>query len=1038
MDKKNSPEATTVIRGGDSQESTPHSEEVSFHDWDRYRILECLGEGGMGTVYKAFDPALNRHVAIKFLHSADPASLKRFLRESRAQAQIEHAHVCKIYEVGTFEGRHYIAMQFIAGERLDQLRTRLTVEQKAAIGVQLAEALQAAHKLGIIHRDIKPANVLVEQTDQGWCSYIVDFGLARDTSVPGATKTGVVMGTPEYMSPEQAWGNPDEVDRRSDIYSLGATFYDLLTQHPPFQGNNYEVLLKLSQQDPPPPRKIVGHLPRDLETIVMKCLEKDPDRRYDSARALADDLQRYLNGEPILARPAGTIHRLIKKAKKHRNVAAIVALSAFVTLILGGIGLYSWWVSGKELELTRQIAETVEGMEWQMRVEHTTPLHDIRNAKSKIRIRMQEIEKNFLHTGKIGHGPANYALGRGFIALEDFDQARTHLQEAWKSGYTRPEVAYALGFTIGMVYQKELNSLTRMEEGPRKEQKLAEIRKRYREPALRYLKLGQGAASSAPEYAQALISFYEENYEQALKQCDAALIRAPWFYEAKILEGNIYFAMAAKSIHHNTDQGIDLYQKAQEAFRQASIIGASDPEGYVHLCEVGRKIMISIFYNKGGDMTSQWQQMLASCNQALEVDPENPIAHASFSGAHAEWAFYQGYVGQDPRPALQKAVASAKKAVDLDPHDPSLQAALGDAYLYFMGDAWPRGIPLQDAAKLAIQSYQKAVRLDPLEGNYNNLGYSYWYKALDQIDRGLNPMRALSESIESYRTELRNYPLAITTYGNLINALATKAEYELDHGIDPRNTINEALNVYQSCIKINSQPAFAIRNMAGALVIRGRFAMMHDQDPGSDFREAIKLAERAHQNNPAIASMFYSGVAYRYQAKYERQRGMDSASSLRNAIEKLENLAAKKIEYAPFYSELAEAWMEQARIDLTKNRNAKKNLAFRNAGKYLNQAISINPTYSHAFAAKGKLSLLMAGASNQEALKEAEQQLRSAIRLKPDHAVAHCTLAIVTMHDSEMLIDAEKLAQKCFDLNGFLQQEYADDVKQLRLLKKQS
>lgn len=599
----------------------------------------------------------------------------------------------------------------------------------------------------------------------------------------------------------------------------------------------------------------------------------------------------------------------------------------------------------------------------------------------------------------------------------------------------RAEVAYALGITIGMVYQKELNSLARMEEGPRKNQKLSEIQKRYRDPALQYLRIGKGVASAAPEYAQALIDFYEEKYEEALQQCDAALTRAPWFYEAKILEGNIYSAMATKRIPHNTDQGIELYQTAQEAFRQASIIGASDPDGYVHLCETGRKIVVAIFTSKGGDVKSQWEQTISLCDQALQVDPENAIAHASYSNASADLAYYQGYVGQDPRPALQKSLVAAKKAVQLDPDNPSLQAFLGDAYLYFMGDAWPRGIPLQETADRAIQSYQKAIRMNPFEGNYNNLGYSYWYKALDQIDRGLNPMPSLAKAIESYDAELTHFPSAIQTHSNLINALATKAEYELDHGIDPAGTIHQAQETYEECLKINSDNAFAIRNMASIFLTRGRFAMMRDQDPVPDFQESIQLAERAHKMNPAIASIFYSGVAHRYQAKYERQRGKGSATSVRHAIEKLENLAAINIEYAPFYSELAEAWMEQAHIDRAKNKTANLNVAFKNAEKNLDKAIFINPTFSHAFAAKGKLLLLQAH-SNEKALNTAEQQLQSAIRMKPDHALAHCTFAQVALRRSSA-VEAERLAAKCFELNPLLRQEFAAALQQPELLKKQ-
>src|SRR5262245_60820257 len=276
-----------------------------LRDWPRYRVERFLGSGGMGSVYLASDPQLGRHVALKFLHYNDPVLVVRFLREARAQARVEHPNICQVHEVGEVEGRPYIAMQYVEGKSLSELRGKLPTEAAVRLVRDVARAVHTAHKTGLIHRDLKPANILVGKDDAGVLHpWVVDFGLAQDQGEEGLTRTGLISGTPAYVSPEQAQGG--HLDRRTDVYSLGVVLYALLTESPPFAGTTAAgTLVRVLQEEPEPPRKRKPAIPADLETIVLKCLEKTPERRYDSARALADDLDRWLEGEPIAARPAG-------------------------------------------------------------------------------------------------------------------------------------------------------------------------------------------------------------------------------------------------------------------------------------------------------------------------------------------------------------------------------------------------------------------------------------------------------------------------------------------------------------------------------------------------------------------------------------------------------------------------------------------------------------------------------------------------------------------------------------------------------------
>ncbi|MGZ6142244.1 MAG: protein kinase domain-containing protein [Myxococcales bacterium] len=319
---------------GDTPRVPTPPESVRLPQSERYEVLELIGTGGMGKVYKAFDRKLKRQVALKFLRGADAALEKRFLQEAQAQARVDHPAVCKVYEVGRIGDDPYIAMQLIDGETLRDAAKHLSVPQKLNIVMEIAEALHAAHKLGLVHRDIKPANILIESLSDGQRAYITDFGLARDTQEPGETVQGAVLGTPQYMAPEQAKGEHQRIDARTDVYGLGATLYEALSGKPPFEGGTHlQTLYKMMHEEPVRPRKHLPSLAPEVESIVLKCLEKDPQRRYQTAKDLAQDLGAALRGEPVKARPPSAAGRLWRKLRRNWALAAALAGLALAVLL---------------------------------------------------------------------------------------------------------------------------------------------------------------------------------------------------------------------------------------------------------------------------------------------------------------------------------------------------------------------------------------------------------------------------------------------------------------------------------------------------------------------------------------------------------------------------------------------------------------------------------------------------------------------------------------------------------------------------------
>lgn len=315
-----------------------------------FRIVREVGRGGMGVVYEAEQVSLRRRVALKILRFgavADEVAMQRFQREAETVARLHHTNIVPIFAVGCENGAHYYAMQFIEGRDLAELlaaarsgRESIAPESAARWGLQAAEAVAHAHAHGVIHRDIKPSNLIRDGDGRIW---LTDFGLARRADDVALSLTGALLGTPRYMSPEQARASKDPIDHRTDIYSLGATLYELATGRPIFDATTaHEVLSQILHVEPRAPRQIAPALPRDFETIILKCLAKEPAQRYPTAQALVDDLRALLEGRAISARRASAPERVVRWARKHRRTTTVAAFSAGVSFVLAAGGYLLW------------------------------------------------------------------------------------------------------------------------------------------------------------------------------------------------------------------------------------------------------------------------------------------------------------------------------------------------------------------------------------------------------------------------------------------------------------------------------------------------------------------------------------------------------------------------------------------------------------------------------------------------------------------------------------------------------------------------
>ncbi len=1019
-------DAKTQLRPGGAPEALPPESAdpaaapSGSRTLGKYQLVHELGRGGMGVVYKAWHPALKSYFAVKVLLSgghASPDEIRRFQREAQAAARLKHPGILAVHDISEADGKTYFAMEYIEGVGLDKVmkdpvtfgiapgqgssgaggRGGINVSTALQWTREIAEALQAAHEAGVVHRDLKPANVIREA--RGGRLKVMDFGLAKlvdEAGGTGATRTGVLMGTPAYMSPEQAAGEVRRIDARSDVYQIGAILYELLTGRPPYEGaTGMDVVLQVMQQDPIPPRRLDPTIDRDAATICMKAMARTQEKRYASAQALAEDCGRCLNDEPILARPESWWEKPVRWARRRKALAAVGGAGILAVVVAGGVGLYALRVGAEKdrehraHEQTARERETLRTKvlaklrkEAGLYVDATLQLRRSGVTVAKLQRYLAPMEESAEEArSELPEAPEPYYyMGRMYRALMDFKQAKDEQDRALAKDADFIPSLYERVVLLSMDYRARLRQLkdawlaaegTRLAAGGGLAKGGGGGEKMGQVPSNDDL-VGKDAEAQRIERALAtdaarLEGNGAESSGSALSPAMRKAARALWLQAGSQRkedreEAHALFAQALKE-DPALEEAVEGCAEAAESYEEHVAViarGIEADKGYVPYWRWRGDARLSwgnYEADHGEDPGPRWQEAAADYAKALELNPAYAEAWLGRGKLRSSLGTYKQNRGGDPGPFFEEAAADFGKALGLKTTFAEAWMSRGLLRTNWGDHKATRGDDPGPLWQDAAVDFGKALELNPSSAlAWRRRGNVRQNWGVHKMNRGEDPVPLYQEAAADYGKALELNPSDAWVWMSRGVLRTNWGSQMRDRGEDAGPHFQDAVADFGKALELNSADPEAWRRLGDLRMKYASYKASYGDDPGTLCRDAAADFSKALELNPAYAKTWMDrGVVRTVWGDHKAHSGENPAPLYQDAIDD----CSKALQLNPAY---AEAWMRRGNVRANwglhkATRGEDPGRLYQDAAADYGKALELDPRSAEAWMSRGDVRM---------------------------------------------------------------------------------
>jgi serine/threonine-protein kinase len=976
-------------------------------------------------------------------------------------------------------------MEFVEGRTLRQWLKERRRSRRELLEVFIAagEGLAVAHRAGLVHRDFKPDNVMVG--DDGRVR-VLDFGLVRTTR-PGAestatpsssevasadseatvdarpsatsngeppprreeaaatlqapadsgritpsllvtplTQAGAILGTPRYMAPEQHLG--DQADHRADEFSFCVTLYWALYDVFPFEGaspqETLERMLAGRVCEPPPGATV----PRWLRQVLLRGLDRRPAHRYPSMDALLAALRH----DP--------------RARWRRAWLVVLVLVSLAALggagALGVTALNTRRRAAAATRIAQQFGQSIEKTTAIARESALLPLHDTRRERDEIQRRMAALEQSMKSLGDVASGPGHYALGRGWLALDRYEEAVRELEIAYATGYRSPELAYALGLGHGQLYQRALAALTKTDDPAFDAARRLEIVRAHRDPALRYLKelAGDSSDVEVPEYVEALLALFERRFDDALALARRSAETTPRLFEAHTLEGDIHLTAGKERQLRGDDAGaLDELARAGVAYREATDIARSSAAAHLGQC---RRLVIEseIRTDRDESPDATVKEVLSACSAAARARPDDPAPLVAQANAWVNQASFERNRGSNPTAAVEEADRLGQRALAVAPDDVAAHDALARAYVqlaYYFEDK--SGDP-RAAITRAIAEAQRALELDPRSDANALIGSAVSLRGEYEALHGEDPRPSYRAASEQEKRSIELFPNGFRAWNTLGNAYESNGQWEMVHGLDPTDSLTRALEAYRKVEALAPTLSYGYANECVIELYWAQFHRLRGLEPSPHLDRAIAACERAIAVDGTWTGA-RSNLAWVYDelAAWQLEHEIDPLPALARSRAALQGALRPGSEFTDPLNALCESHILEGRWAAAHGRDPRPAFAAAQATGRRALAVSggeaVDTLRILAELDRHRAeSQARRGASVAADVRDGLAQAARALQLNPRLALAMAEAGALHLLDARAAGDArarasaaeraQKALQSALDIDGNLQREY--------------